>query len=111
MTMAGTANGGSMAEMDCSPAELEELMKEVRQPPTAPLTLSTPTLTSSPATWRFPPCHRVTILFSLQEEGCHIQASPEYWSHSSLSSKSSALKNTPAVEMLSRELLQALLQL
>lgn len=42
----------------------------------------------------FPPCHRVTTLFSLQEEDCHIQASPEYWSHSSLSSKSSAFKNT-----------------
>ncbi|XP_003970043.1 interferon regulatory factor 8 [Takifugu rubripes] len=46
MAMAATASCGDI-DMDCSPAELEELIKE--------------------------------------EDGCNIQASPEYWSHSSIS--------------------------
>lgn len=60
MAMAATASGGNIAEMDCdcSPAELEELIKEVRRPP-PPILLQPPLphthLSSSPGTWHFPP--------------------------------------------------------
>ncbi|TMS12954.1 Interferon regulatory factor 8 [Larimichthys crocea] len=46
MPMAVTTSSGDITDMDCSPAELEELIKE--------------------------------------EEGCSIQASPEYWSQGSI---------------------------
>ncbi|XP_037311328.2 interferon regulatory factor 8 [Pungitius pungitius] len=46
MTMAATISSADIPDMDCSPAEIEELIKE--------------------------------------EEGCSIQASPEYWSHGSI---------------------------
>ncbi|MEQ2222147.1 hypothetical protein ILYODFUR_023012 [Ilyodon furcidens] len=46
MPMTGTTSSGDLTDMDCSPAEIEELIKE--------------------------------------EEGCSIQASPEYWSQSSM---------------------------
>ncbi|XP_047436590.1 interferon regulatory factor 8 [Mugil cephalus] len=47
MAMPVTASSGDMTDMDCSPTEIEEFIKE--------------------------------------EEGCSIQASPEYWSQSSIS--------------------------
>ncbi|XP_061566809.1 interferon regulatory factor 8 [Cololabis saira] len=46
MAMAATSSSGDITDMDCSPAEIEEFMKE--------------------------------------EEGCGIQASPEYWSQGSI---------------------------
>lgn len=33
MTMAATTSSGDITDMDCSPAELDELIKEVRLPP------------------------------------------------------------------------------
>ncbi|XP_071394720.1 interferon regulatory factor 8 [Centroberyx affinis] len=47
MAMVATTSSGDIPDMDCSPAEIEELIKE--------------------------------------EEGCSIQASPEYWSQGSIS--------------------------
>lgn len=92
MAMAASASGGNMADMDCSPAELEELIKEVRRPPhplLPPPSQRPPSRLHLPP-GVFPPCHRVSALISLQKDGCDLQASPEYWSHSSISSKSSA---------------------
>uniref|UniRef100_H3CV65 Interferon regulatory factor 8 n=1 Tax=Tetraodon nigroviridis TaxID=99883 RepID=H3CV65_TETNG len=66
MAVAATVSGGNLMEMDCSPAELEELIKEVRP------------LKSHP---RLPNAYPS----SPPEDGCNIQASPEYWSHSSIS--------------------------
>ncbi|KAK0135128.1 Interferon regulatory factor 8 [Merluccius polli] len=54
---------GEITDLDCSPAEIEELIKE--------------------ASSEDYPC-AVKRSHSPQEDGCSIQASPEYWSHSSI---------------------------
>lgn len=59
MAMAATASCGDI-DMDCSPAELEELIKEVRWPP---IDRPPPTHTQThplSAPWPLPLCHRVS---------------------------------------------------
>ncbi|XP_012710555.1 interferon regulatory factor 8 [Fundulus heteroclitus] len=57
MPMTGTSSSGELADMDCSPTEIEELIKE--------------------------------------EEGCSIQASPEYWSQGSINVPAFPLHQDP----------------
>lgn len=106
---------GEIPGIDCSPAELEELIKEVRLSPTlnhllnCVAYLSPPLLSLCVTFVSLPHCsacsstlsldvHDCEVykgallaasydVFFLQEDGCIIQASPEYWSQGSISGK------------------------
>ncbi len=142
MAMAATTSSGEMTDMDCSPAELEEFIKEVRLLLTlnhrlnhishlsfsplshlfldtfiaaqlffshchtvlSPPTLVAPSMHLLPLDLHYCEAYKGALLTTtydvvvfLQEEGCSIQASPEYWSQGSVSGKKTF--STPAYNM------------
>lgn len=81
MTLPAT-NSGDMTDMDCSPGEIEEFIKEVRH------------FFQSNSLFTFDYEHiylHKEYFYFLQEEACSIQASPEYWSQGSINCKSKTI--------------------
>lgn len=102
MPMTAATSSNDLRDMDCSPAEIEEFMKEVRQHLTlnisthlffyhlsALVSLFLPSVSSPPvvALSVTAVSHYSVVVVVLQDESCSIQTSPESWSQGSVNGK------------------------
>lgn len=93
MPMTSATSSNDLRDMDCSPAEIEEFMKEVRQLLTVNIStllcvfyhLSSTSVSSPPVVALSAGSHYNLVV--LQDESCSIQTSPESWSQSSINGK------------------------